>query len=155
MLCSISQRSLDEIITPLSRRNDVATSFRRNNDVIIASCAYRDILLQLLLTYCLWKIRLWVKLCSSQQIWLQNTIVKLWCLNPILQQPQCPKCSTFLTLGCVAFLSKTGFVALCGLNYDDVTKWDHFPHYWPFVNSPVTGEFPTKASDAELWSASK
>ena len=51
MLCSISQRSLDEIITPLSRRNDVATSFRRNNDVIIASCAYRDILLQLLLTY--------------------------------------------------------------------------------------------------------
>ena len=30
--------------------------------------------------------------------------------------------------------------------HDDVTKWKHFPRYWPFVggNSPVTGEFPAQ-----------
>ena len=30
--------------------------------------------------------------------------------------------------------------------HDDVIKWNHFPHYWPFVrgNSPVTGEFPAQ-----------
>ena len=32
-------------------------------------------------------------------------------------------------------------------NHDDVIKWKHFPHYWPFVRwIPLT-----KASDAELW----
>ena len=41
----------------------------------------------------------------------------------------------------------------CLLWRDDVTKWKHFPCYWPFV-----GEFTghrwnplTEASDAELW----
>ena len=35
---------------------------------------------------------------------------------------------------------------------DDVITWKHFPRYWPFVNnSPVTGEFPLKASNAKLW----
>ena len=36
--------------------------------------------------------------------------------------------------------------------HDDVIKWKHFPHHWPFVR--VTGHrwIPcTKASDAELW----
>ena len=37
--------------------------------------------------------------------------------------------------------------------HDDVIKRKHFPRYWPFVReihrSPVN--FPTKASDAELW----
>ena len=37
--------------------------------------------------------------------------------------------------------------------HDDVIKWKHFPHYWPFVRgihrSPVNSH--TKASDAELW----
>ena len=33
-----TQRVLDAIITSLWRRNDVATSFRRHNDVIFASC---------------------------------------------------------------------------------------------------------------------
>ena len=37
--------------------------------------------------------------------------------------------------------------------HDDVIKWTHFPHYWPFVRgihrSPVNS--PTKASDSELW----
>ena len=30
------------------------------------------------------------------------------------------------------------------LLHDDVIKWKHVPHYWPFSagNSPVTGEFP-------------
>ena len=36
---------------------------------------------------------------------------------------------------------------------DDVIRWKHFPHYWPFVRgihwSPV--DSLTKASDAELW----
>ena len=58
--------------------------------------------------------------------------------------------------------------------HDDVTKWKHFPRYWPFVrgstgygsfvrgihwllalcegNLPVIGGFPSqRASDAELW----
>ena len=31
-------------------------------------------------------------------------------------------------------------------HHDDVIKWKHFPHYWPFVrwNSPVAGEFPAQ-----------
>ena len=37
-----SQRTDDAIITSLWRRNDVATSFRRHNDVIIALCAHWD-----------------------------------------------------------------------------------------------------------------
>ena len=31
--------------------------------------------------------------------------------------------------------------------HDDVIKWKHFPHYWPFhrwSNNPVTGEFPSQ-----------
>ena len=30
--------------------------------------------------------------------------------------------------------------------HDDVIKWKHLPHYWPFFagNSPVTGEFPAQ-----------
>ena len=30
---------------------------------------------------------------------------------------------------------------------DDVIKWKHFPHHWPFCagNSPVTGEFPSQS----------
>ena len=35
----ISQRTHDELITSLLRQNDVATSFWRNHDVIITSCA--------------------------------------------------------------------------------------------------------------------
>ena len=35
-----TQRTHDVIITPLLRQNDVATSFRRNNGVIIMSCAH-------------------------------------------------------------------------------------------------------------------
>ena len=38
--------------------------------------------------------------------------------------------------------------------YDDVIKWKHFPHYWPFVRGIFTGHrwIPrTKASGAELW----
>ena len=31
--------------------------------------------------------------------------------------------------------------------HDDVIKWKHFPHYWPFVR----GIPRTKASDAEFW----
>ena len=34
-------------------------------------------------------------------------------------------------------------------SHDDVIKWKHFPRFWPFV--PVTGEFPSQSSDAELW----
>ena len=37
------------------------------------------------------------------------------------------------------------------LLHDDVIKWKHFPHYWPFVwgihcvgNSPFPGEFPSQ-----------
>ena len=26
----------------------------------------------------------------------------------------------------------------------DVIKWKYFPRYWPFVNSQVTGEFPSQ-----------
>ena len=37
-------------------------------------------------------------------------------------------------------------------NHDDVIKWKHFPLNWPFVREFTgPGEFPTKASDAELW----
>ena len=37
--------------------------------------------------------------------------------------------------------------------HDDVIKWKHFPHYWPFVRGiPGHRWIPhTKASDAELW----
>ena len=38
MMVSVSQRTRDAITTSLLRRNDVSTSFRRNYDVIIASC---------------------------------------------------------------------------------------------------------------------
>ena len=37
-----------------------------------------------------------------------------------------------------------------GIYHDDVIKWKHFPHYWPFVGgggihrSPVPGEFPAQ-----------
>ena len=38
-------------------------------------------------------------------------------------------------------------------NHDDVIKWIHFPHYWPFARgihrSPVNS--PQTASDAEFW----
>ena len=41
-------------------------------------------------------------------------------------------------------------LALCEGNHDDVIKWKHFPHYWPFVrgihrspvNSPHKGQWP-------------
>ena len=39
------------------------------------------------------------------------------------------------------------FVSLyCGITHDDVTKWKHFPRYWPFVRGfpaqrPVTRSF--------------
>ena len=38
MYVKLSQQAHDEMITPLLRQNDVATSFRRNDDVIIMSC---------------------------------------------------------------------------------------------------------------------
>ena len=38
---SLTQRTHDVIITALLRRNDVATSFWRNKDVVITSCARR------------------------------------------------------------------------------------------------------------------
>ena len=28
--------------------------------------------------------------------------------------------------------------------HDDVIRWKHYPRYWPFVQSPVTGEFPSQ-----------
>ena len=30
------------------------------------------------------------------------------------------------------------------VHHDDVIKWKHFPRYWPFVHSPVSGEFPAQ-----------
>ena len=30
--------------------------------------------------------------------------------------------------------------------HDDVIKWKHLPRYWPFVGSPVAGEFPSQRS---------
>ena len=33
---------------------------------------------------------------------------------------------------------------------DDVIKWKHFPHYWPFVRGDRWIPF-TKASDVEVW----
>ena len=36
----VTKRAHDAIITPLLRQNDVATSFWRNDDLAIASCAY-------------------------------------------------------------------------------------------------------------------
>ena len=38
-----SQRTHDAIMTSLLRQNNVATSFWRNNDVVIASCAHSKI----------------------------------------------------------------------------------------------------------------
>ena len=35
--------------------------------------------------------------------------------------------------------------------HDDVIKWKHFPHYWPFVRGIHQWITPTKASDVELW----
>ena len=37
--------------------------------------------------------------------------------------------------------------------HDDVIKWKHFPHYWPFVRGIHRSRWipRTKASDAELW----
>ena len=46
-----------------------------------------------------------------------------------------------------------GYFTGTGRIYDDVTKWKHFPRYWPFVRE-FTGHrwIPLrKASDAELW----
>ena len=44
----ISQRAHDPIITPLRRKNDVAMSFWRHNDVIIAPCVRWDLVRSLL-----------------------------------------------------------------------------------------------------------
>ena len=30
------------------------------------------------------------------------------------------------------------------VNHDDVIRWEHFPRYWHFENSPVTSEFPAQ-----------
>ena len=30
------------------------------------------------------------------------------------------------------------------VEHDVVIKWKHFPRYWPFMNSPVTDEFPAQ-----------
>ena len=37
--------------------------------------------------------------------------------------------------------------------YDDVIKWKHFPHYWPFMRGIHRSRWIpyTKASDAKLW----
>ena len=36
--------------------------------------------------------------------------------------------------------------------HDGVIKWKYFSRYWPiWVNPSVTGGFPSKISDAELW----
>ena len=37
--------------------------------------------------------------------------------------------------------------------HDDVIKWKHFPHYWPFMRGIHRSRWlpSTKASDAELW----
>ena len=37
------------------------------------------------------------------------------------------------------------------INHDDVSKWKHFPRYWPFVRGIHRWIPRTKASDAELW----
>ena len=39
--------------------------------------------------------------------------------------------------------SGTIFSLEISLAHDDVIKWEHFPHYWPFVRE-VTGGFPAK-----------
>ena len=42
----------------------------------------------------------------------------------------------------------------CYCTYNDVIKWKHFPHYWPFYagNSPLTDEFPAQMPVTwELW----
>ena len=35
------------------------------------------------------------------------------------------------------------------MKHDDITRWKHFPRYWPFDRSTVNS--PHRASDAELW----
>ena len=43
------------------------------------------------------------------------------------------------------------FLTYCG--HDDVSKWKHYPRYWPFVREFTDPRWisHTKASDAELW----
>ena len=53
--------------------------------------------------------------------------------------------ATFTTAFMTNF-SKCRFQANLCMNHDDVIKWKHFPHYWPFVQviHPVPSELPTQ-----------
>ena len=44
------------------------------------------------------------------------------------------------------FVLFCSFTCVLNLSPDDVIKWKHFPHCWPFCagKSPVTAEFPSK-----------
>ena len=71
---------------------------------------------------------------------------------------QCALCSTVIWRGsrvmyvALCYIAMTSFcVMLLGMHppvHDDVIKWKHFPHYWPFVqgihwslvNSPYKGQ---------------
>ena len=42
----------------------------------------------------------------------------------------------------VISMSNTGIIlGTCSANHEDVVKWKHFPHYWPFAQRPVTRSF--------------
>ena len=78
-----TQRPHDAIITPLLRQNDVATSFWRNNNVVIASCARWGMCVFQRATQWLW-MKLWNWTCLRTQmhdLWLKpTTLFVLWTL---------------------------------------------------------------------------
>ena len=53
---------------------------------------------------------------------------------------------------CEIGLLRLGKQGCCMQNHDDVIKWNHFPHYWPFVRGIHRSRWipRTKASDAEF-----
>ena len=59
-----------------------------------------------------------------------------------LTKGQC--CGTYSHGMILAWCYPGWLIGVISVFHDDVIKWKHFPRYWPFVRSPVTGEFPVQ-----------
>ena len=85
-----SRRAHDEITTLVLRQNDVATSFWRNNDVIIALCVRSDIIAETIIIGCCPRY----SRRSTSIAHLSHTYSSDWCLIDIDQE-------TFAMWGCL------------------------------------------------------
>ena len=82
---------------------------------------------------------LWMIISFLSWSWINSTEHETWWS----EIHECTRCFQWVFDG-------TGFTILW---HDDVTKWKHFPRYWPFMRGIHRSRWipRTKASDAELW----